>query len=200
MMGLKLTGNKDRDYDNRYALLVERTLFGLWGLSTFIAWIGFAIFDPGHQYYQHPRWLPLNVLVIAGGLFMALGLPGFYAQQASEAGMWGLIGFAVLFIGLVISHIAVHSIETFTMPNVPATMMHFVSVAAPSLFLGILITGIVTWRTGIYPQSLGITFVIGALLGLLTIIPGVPQILARNFASTLYPATMVWIGILFSNC
>lgn len=101
----------------------------------FCAWVGFAIFDPGHQHYQNPRWFPLNLLVIVGGLFMALGLPGFYARQAADVGFWGLAGFVLLFIGLVLSHLVVHAIETVTMPDVPATMMRFVSVAAPSIFL-----------------------------------------------------------------
>jgi hypothetical protein len=168
----------------------------LGGFMTFMAWILFAIFDPGHQFYQHPRWFPLNLLVIFGGLLMAMGLPGFYARQASEAGIGGLIGFVLFFVGLVLSHIAVHSIETVTMPNVPATMMRFVSVAAPSIFLGIIITGIVTWRSGVYPPSLGIAFILAALVGLLTVIPGVPQIISRNLASTLFPASMFWAGIL----
>ena len=166
------------------------------GLMTFTSWILFAIFDPGHQYYQHQRWFPLNLLVIFGGLLMALGLPGFYARQASEAGLWGLIGFVLFFIGLVLSHLAVHSIETVTMPNVPATMMRFVRVAAPSIFPGILITGIVTWRTGVYPAHLGIAIIPGGIIGLLTVIPGVPQIVARNLASTLFPTAMFWAGIM----
>jgi hypothetical protein len=178
-------------------------LFWLSGLSlilggsmTFMAWILFAVFDPGHQFYQHPRWFPLNLLVIFGGLLMALGLPGFYVRQASETGIWGLLGFVLFFVGLVLSHIAVHSIETVTMPNVPATMMRFVFVAAPSIFLGIILTGILTWRSGVYPPSLGIAFILAALVGLLTVIPGVPQIISRNLASTPFPASMFWAGIL----
>ena len=166
------------------------------GLLTFSSWVLFAIFDPGHQFYNLPRWFPLNTMVITGGLLMALGLPGFYARQASETGVWGLLGFVLFFVGLVLSHIAVHSIETVTMPNVPATMMRFVSVAAPSIFIGIIITGIVTWRSGVYPPSLGIAFILAALVGLLTVIPGVPQIISRNLASTLFPGSMFWAGIL----
>ena len=124
-----------------------------------------------------------------------LGLPGFYAKHSVETGLWGFIGFLLLFIGLVISHLAVQAIETVTMPDVPATMMRFVIVAAPSVFFGILITGIVTWRTGIYPGVLGVTPAMSAIVGLLTVITGVPQILSRNIASTLFTGTMVWVGI-----
>ena len=93
------------------------------GLMTFFGWILFAILDPDHRLHNHPRWYPLNLLVIVGGLLMAIGLPGFYGRQASEAGIWGLVGFVLLFVGLVLSHIGVHSIETVTMPNIPTAMM-----------------------------------------------------------------------------
>jgi hypothetical protein len=57
------------------------------GLLNLLSWILFAIFDSGHQFSQHSRWFPLNLHVIFGGLLMAIGLPGFYASQASESGI-----------------------------------------------------------------------------------------------------------------
>ncbi|HSM24024.1 MAG TPA: hypothetical protein VK856_04110 [Anaerolineaceae bacterium] len=166
------------------------------GFLATIGWIGFALVDPKHQQTQKRHWFPLNLCVIVGGLLMSLGLPGFYIQQAQDAGLWGLIGFVLLYIGLVLSHLAVHSIETVSMPNVPRMMFHFVSVAAPSLFLGIFITGIVTWSNDVYPQSLGIMITLAAIVGLLTIVRGVPAWLGRNLASCLFPISMVWAGIL----
>jgi hypothetical protein len=74
-------------------------------------------------------------------------------------------------------------------------MFRFVSVAAPSLFLGIFITGIITWSNNVYPQSLGIMFTLFAIVGLLTIVRGVPAWLGRNLASCLFPISMVWAGI-----
>lgn len=165
------------------------------GLFATIGWIGFALLDPNHQDYQKPHWFPLNFFIIAGGLFMSLGSPGFYVQQAQEAGFWGLIGFVLLFLGLVLSHLAVHSIETTTTPHVPKSMLRFVAVAAPSLFLGVFITGIVTWIHDVYPQILGILITSSAIVGLLTVIHGVPQWLGRNMASSLFPISMIWAGI-----
>lgn len=166
------------------------------GTSAVIGWIGFAFIDPNHRFPQKRHWYPLNTAIIAGGLLMSLGLPGFYIQQAQLADWWGLLGFISLYIGLVLSHLAVHSIETVTMPNVPATMMRFVSIAAPSLFIGVIITGIATWSIGIYPRSLGVLMTLAAIFGLLTIIRNVPPWLGRNLASCLFPLSMVWAGIL----
>jgi hypothetical protein len=164
------------------------------GLAT-LAWITFAFLDPDHQHYVDPHWFPLNVMVIAGGVFMALGLPSFYSKQALQTSYLGLIGFILLFVGIVIPYIAVHSIETVTMPNIPPWMMRFVAVGAPSAFLGIIITGITTWRAGVFPPALGIVFVASALLGLLTVIPGIPAWLGRNLASCGFTACMAWAGL-----
>lgn len=166
------------------------------GIFATAGWIGFAILDPGHQKYGHSRWYPLNSLIIAGGVFMALGLPGFYLRQATQAGILGLIGFVLLFIGIVIPYVGVHSIETVTMPNIPSGMMRFVAVGASSAFMGILIFGIATWRAGLFPPALGIVCVASALLGLLTIIPGIPAWLGRNLASSGFTACMAWAGLI----
>ena len=105
---------------------------------------------------------------------MTLGLPGFYVLQASQAGILGLFSFILLFIGVAIPYLTIHAIETVTMPHVPASMMKFVSVGAPSLFLGLILTGVTTIRAGVYPSTLGIALILSALLRILTVIPGIP--------------------------
>lgn len=167
---------------------------GLGGLLATVGWLSFAVIDPGHQDYKRAHWLPLNFLIIAGGVFMAMGLPGFYLWQSSHAGIWGLIGFAVLFVGTVIPYIAVHSIETVTMPDVPAEMMHLVFIGAPSLLVGILITGVVIWVNEIYPQAVGAALILSAVLGPLTVIPSVPQLLRRNLIPAFYTSVIAWVG------
>lgn len=169
------------------------------GCLTTAGWICFAILDPSHQHYQKRQWLPLNMLIISGGLLMSLGLSGFYFHQASEAGVGGLIGFILLFVGLVLSHLVVHSIETACMPNIPPMIRRFISIAAPSLFSGILITGISTWKAEIYPSFFAVFLIITALAGILTIIRGVPPWLGRNLASSFFPISMIWSGFLLIN-
>ena len=166
------------------------------GLLATAGWLLFAVFDPTHQLTTHPRWLPLNALVISGGLFMALGLPGFYARQATEAGILGLIGFVLLFVGIVIPYVTVQSIEAATAPAVPARMMLWVQVGGPSLFLGLVISGVATWRAGVFPAAAGVLLLLSALFGLLTVIEGVPVLLQRNLVSTVFTITMAWLGFL----
>lgn len=166
------------------------------GLAT-LAWLAFALFDPGHVRYQERWWLALNFMVIGGGLFMALGLPGFYARQAQAAGLLGLIGHLLLFAGIILAYVAVHAIETLTRPDVPARMMTIVSVAAPSLFLGGILTGITIWRAGIYPNWLGGLLIAGMLLGLLTVgIVRVPEWLGNNIASVGFTLAILLMGLM----
>jgi hypothetical protein len=166
----------------------------LGGLLATFGWILFAWFDPTHRAYDQPFWLPFNFLVIFGGFFIALGLPGLYASQAQQSGIIGLLGFFILFTGIVFAYIAVHSIETMTVPNVPRGMMIIVSFAAPSLLVGGLLTAYTLWRAGVYPPWLAVALVAAGLIGLLTQFIPLPAWFARNIATVAFTITMMVIG------
>jgi hypothetical protein len=165
------------------------------GLLATAGWLLFAHFDPGHQAYSEPLWLPFNFLVIGGGFFMALGLPGFYASQARQSGVVGLVGFVVFFAGILFAYLAVHSIQTMTMPSVPGGMMIIVSFAAPSLLVGGLLTAVATLRAGVYAPWLAVALIASGLLGLLGQIVPLPDWMARNMFTALFTLTMAMIGL-----
>ena len=76
-------------------------------------------------------------------------------------------------------------------------MRRWVSVGAPSVFIGSILMAIVTIRAGVYPVEGGYLLLAGTLIGLLTIAPPtVPSWLRRNAASTVYTATICYLGIL----
>ena len=124
----------------------------LGGLLASIGWILFAILDPDHQSYNTRLWMPLNLLVIFGGVFMALGLPGFYVLQAEETGILGLVGTVIFFIGIVIPYIGVQSVETMTMPDLPTRFMLLVQIGGPSLIVGGLLLSTAIWQADIFPR------------------------------------------------
>jgi len=188
--------------DERVLITVE-LLFWLSGLSLVLGgalatagWLLFALLDPAHRKTENDRWLVLNALIIAGGVFMALGLPGFYARQAEEAGIIGLLGFVILFIGIIIPYVAVHSIETVTAPNTAPRMRLWVAVGAPSVLFGILFTGVATWRADVYPQAAGVLLLVSALVGLFTTVVRVPPSLRRNVFPAALTIIMAWLGFL----
>lgn len=170
------------------------------GLLATAGWLLFLPLDPVHRDYESNLWLPLNFLIIGGGFFMLLGLPGFYASQARESGMTGLLGFFFFFAGLSFAYIAVHSLQTMTMPDVPAGMRLLASFAAPSLFIGVLLTAIAIWRAGVYEPWLAVAFAVSVLLGLLTRLAPMPAWLGRNVIPAIFTLTMLLAGLsLFSQ-
>ena len=180
------------------------TLIKLSGLSLLLGgvlgtagWLLFTVLDPNHANHSDPLWLPLNFLIIAGGVLMALGLPGFYISIFKESGLLGLIGFVLLFIGLIIPYVAVQSIETVSAPRFPEDTMILVAVGAPSIFLGSILTGLSVWRADVHPPLAGILLVIAGLLGLLTVVDTVPAWISRGgVVSAVFTGVMATLGYL----
>jgi hypothetical protein len=140
--------------DNFLRLSGAALLLG--GILASLGWLLlFAVFDPQQARSESPLWALGNFLVIFGGLFMLMGLPGFTLAQSEQSGWFGILAFVVLFIGLAIPYIAVQSIETASTPAVPARIMWFISIGAPSLFLGALLMGILIITAGIFSQVAG---------------------------------------------
>jgi hypothetical protein len=167
----------------------------LGGVLATLGWLLFSFFDPNHIRTAEPSWMVFNLLIIFGGVFMALGLPGFYLAQAERTGIFGLIAFIIFFIGIVIPYVAVQSIETATSPNVPQRMFAFVTVGAPSLFLGALLVGVLTYTAGVYPRWLAGALIFAVLLGLLTRLVPLPPIVARGgLISAFFTAVIALIG------
>jgi len=169
------------------------------GLMATTGWLAFGLLDPEHTEYSHRRWLPLNFLIIGGGLLMAMGLPGFYYSQAASAGLPGLLGFILFFIGLVIPYVAVHSVETLTMPRIPSRFRILVSVGAPSLFLGTVLTGFTVWQVGLYPPWSAAYLLSTAFLGLLVQVLPAPNWLYRVVSPALFTVAVTIFGILLAG-
>lgn len=150
------------------------------GILATLGWLLFSLFDPQHVRIDSPLWFFGNFLVIFGGVFMVMGLPGFYLVQSDRAGWFGLLAFIVLFIGLTIPYIAVQAIETATAPNIPARMAWFVSIGGPSLFIGSLLVGFMLLTTGVFPKWLGIALIVAVLLGLLSRFVPMPPLFSRG--------------------
>jgi hypothetical protein len=160
-----------------------------------LGWLSlFTVFNPQNPPIENPIWIFGNLAVIFGGIFMSMGLPGFYLTLAGRAGWLGLLAFIFLFIGLAIPYIAVQTIETTTMPDVPARIMWFISIGAPSLFTGSLLMGITIIRTDIFPTWLGIAVIISVLLGLLTRLIPMPPFFYRAIIPSVFTLVIAVVG------
>jgi hypothetical protein len=165
------------------------------GLLATSAWILFTIFDPRHVNTAAPTWRVFNLLVIFGGVFMAMGLPGLFLSQSGRAGLLIWPAMLILFIGIVIPYIAVQSVETATAPDRTPFMMILVSIGAPSLFIGSVLTAAVIYTSGVFPQWIAVGLIFAVLLGLLALLVPLPHILARGgIISAIYTLIMTILG------
>jgi hypothetical protein len=197
-MGPVLTPISEQEQDITTAQLVRWSgmSLGIGGILATGAWVLHAIVDPTRGGYAEPWWIPLNLALSCGAILMALGLPGFYARQASRAGVLGLIGLVMLFSGLLLAYVGVQTLEAFSRPQIPSRIGILAGLAAPIFFLGIVITSVATWRSGIYPRAIAIALAVTAMLGLLTRLVEMPAWLGMNIIPALFTAAMAWLGFL----
>jgi hypothetical protein len=158
------------------------------------AWLFFAAVDPGRTGHAEAWWLPLNLSLALGGALIALGLAAAHARQAEATGALGAIGFVLFFVGLTLAYVGVQTLEALTRPNVPATIGVVAGIAAPSLFLGGVLTAIATWRAGIFPRGIAAALLVSMALGLLTRLVDMPPWLVHVIPAV-FTATMLWFGI-----
>jgi hypothetical protein len=151
------------------------TLFRLSGLALLIALplqiVGFVLHPPSEQVVDvlKPIYGPAHLIILfVSWMFALLGLTGFYARQAHQAGVLGLVGFAAtMFAAAYHSYLLLY--EAYATPLLaqePATqaliwdgpLAHGAGALGPLAFLSILafpLFGIVTVRAGVLPRLAG---------------------------------------------
>jgi hypothetical protein len=162
------------------------------------AFVFLAIVDPTRAGHAEPWWVPVNLALMFGGIFMALGLPGFHARQAVRTGWLGVAGIVLFFVGILVAYVAVQTLEAMTTPAVPAGIRTLAGIGAPSLFLGGVITAFVTLRAGIYPRAIGIALFMSMMLGLLTRLVEMPPWLGMAMMATVFTGTMACLGVVLA--
>lgn len=170
----------------------------LGGALATAAWLFFAVVDPARAGHAEPWWVPVNLAVTFGGIFMAFGLPGFHARQAARTGWLGAVGIVVFFVGMLVAYVAVQQLEAMTMPVAPAGLRTLVGIGAPTLFVGALVTGVVTIRAGLYPRAVGVVLVANMALALFDAFQGMPAWLPGSVLPAVFTATMAYIGVVLA--
>jgi hypothetical protein len=110
-------------------------------------------------------WAGLSLLTF---LLLALGLIGIYSHQLAAAGILGLAGFLVAFLGTVLSAGAAWTLFLIA-PKVAPLVPTFVEIPwfelAFLLFaLGWLLFGVATLRALVFPRAAAVLVIIGAVL------------------------------------
>lgn len=159
------------------------------------AWVVFSFVgrDP-----SSPMFLPLNLLVVAGSIGIAAGLPAVHALQVRQAGAFGMAAIGMLFVGFILAGVARQSVEAFTLPllpRVPPGAELLVMVAGPLLFIGMVTLGIVTLRAGVFPPWTGAALVVAALAGAVAAYVPIPASL-HFLVSATASAILAYLGLL----
>lgn len=138
------------------------------------------------------------LLYLLGAALLLLGLVGIYTSQAEEAGILGLAGFLVAFLGTVLL-VGVLWFELFITPALAAEAPELagaeLGIAGFILVfllgaLGWILFGAATLRARVYPRWAAVLLIVG---GLIAFVP-IPM------SGIVFSAAIAWLGfILFTG-
>ncbi len=149
---------------------------------------------------NHPLSPLEGYLFLLSALLLLLSLPGMYARQASAAGWLGLVGHALLQVGVVLFVMLVTTplvYPSFKEPVPENAPMFFLAIA---LTLGLLLASIATLRARVFPRWAGIlllaataSFFFGFFVS--EYLPRVGSQVSTAVLGVLLALPLAWIGI-----
>ena len=133
--------------------------------------------DPGT-----PLWIPGSWLSLAGTLLVILGFPGLYFKQVDRAGLLGMIGFVVSFVGFLFL-VGIQTFDAFVSPALAANaatksmadtaailpLLTFELLGGLLLVVGPLLFGIATIRAGVLQRWAAIILIVGSVAAIITV-------------------------------
>ena len=133
--------------------------------------------DPGTS-----LWIPGTWLALAGTLLVVLGLPGLYFKQVDRAGLLGMVGFVISFVGFLFL-VGIQTFDAFVSPTLAANaatksmadteaflpLLAFELLCGLLLVVGPLLFGIATIRAGVLQRWAAIILIVGSVASLITV-------------------------------
>ncbi len=158
-----------------------------------------------------PLWSPIWIMGCVGGVLLLFGLVGLYLRQAKLAGLVGLLGFLLTFLGVLFTSIVAGFFFISVLPYLAtkggsAIEDGFSMVAlfglggGVLLFLGTILLGISILRAAIFPRLVGIFMLVGgvlspaAILGLNLVVS-----LIGSVSTILLALSFAWIGMILTR-
>jgi hypothetical protein len=163
-------------------------LAGLAGVLAGVCYVLVGIFHPTNQLASvtSTRWETVHVLACAMSFFGVLGVTGLYARQAAKSRWFGLLGFLVFSLWLVLI-MGFSFVEAFILPHLASSNPAFVegwmgmfngtaakvpmgalptlwTLTAPLYIGGGALFAIATFRAGILPRAAAVLLAVGTVM------------------------------------
>ena len=141
------------------------------------------------------------LLYLLGGVLLLLGLVGLYARQSEAAGILGLVGFLVAFLGtllvgsawfqlFVAPFFAVEAPRALDAEPTGMLALGFVLTFVVFGTLGWILFGIATLRARVFPRAAAILLIAGVLI----------NFLPTHFTELVFNVAVAWLGfVLFTG-
>jgi hypothetical protein len=129
----------------------------------------------------NPAMTAVGTAGVVGGLLVLLGLPGWYAVQATRAGRLGAVAFVMVFLGWAGLEVTTRPLFTYVAPalyarpgnadlaapgaldSVSTGYLSYVGSLLIALNLGLLLFGIAMIRARVFPRPLSAVIAVGPL-------------------------------------
>ena len=134
--------------------------------------------------FNRPAWILIHLMVVLGTAALLLGLPALYLKQAHAVGLVGLLGFALVFLGVLGIGFFVATAQTVLLPWVydkasctlgchllntsdgPPLFGWFSVIESLATFVGLVLAGLATVRAGVFPAATGYSLTIAGVLAI----------------------------------
>ena len=172
-----------------------------------------SVLFPGHsstpQQVVSTMWLLVTLMAIIGSLLFVIGLPGMYLRQARRTGTLGLVGFILLFFGILLQEAVFSTVQVIILPflaqkapqltgadSQPFSAFLLLIVSGLMYIIGAILLGIATMRAHVFPRWTGILIVVSGIALLLTL-PPLPDVLSNILEAIAFialSAAFLWCG------
>lgn len=170
------------------------------------------ILYPGHhttpQQLLSITWLLVELGGLVGSLLVIAALPGMYLRQAGRAKAMGLIGFILLFFGLLLAGVAFTTTQIIALPylahvapkaaggNGPIGVFLILIIAGFTQIIGTILLGIATLRARMFSRWVGILLISSGILYLLTLppLPDALDSILEILAFATLSGALAWCG------
>lgn len=139
-------------------------------------------------------------LALCSSALLLLSLPAMYAVQAEAVGIVGMVGHALLAIGLLLPVVVAATPLLHPSLNAPSGEHPLLFVLGIALMVGLLLTGLATFQADVFPRPAAI-LLLAATAGFFFVFfvaeflpPGAGQIGSATFGIVLAMA-FAWIGV-----